>query len=285
MVLPPTELVVEALRETVGPPCVASVLVVLVARFVFGKSIPFWVAVGAFIAALAVGNYFGKINPNWWPGSQRATWIHWLAACGAIAGGLTRRLPMAGLVLWGGVVAIATTRILAKDYYTAPFWAVPAFALLPGLLGFGHMTLNARRHGIESPLIFALALLTAGVVVIHAHSKSLLDVATLGGMSLLGLTLARLVMTFESGAALPGAAFLLVGTQFAGYHETYSKVPMVAFLLPAIAPAAVLLGLIPQIDRLPPRFRWPIILVPALVLLAVAVASAMSHESLSFEDY
>lgn len=284
MTLPPTSIVMEALRETVGPPFALGVGMLLVARLAFGKASFPIAAVLAFLAALAAGNHFAKINPDWWPTDKRLTWLPWLAAGGSLAGLVARKWPRAGVSIWATVASVAVVRVLAKDYFATPWWAVPAFVLLPAMTGFGMMRLDEKRPGFTAPFILGSALMAAGTVIIHAHSKSLLDVATIGGMCLFGIAAVVAILPGETGPILPGAALLLVGTLFAGYHETYSEVPATAFTLPAVAPLLALVGLIPMVDRLRPRWRVAVTVVPALVVLGIAVGLAMAHEKLSFED-
>lgn len=284
MTFPPTPVVLEALRETVGPPFAIGVGVLVIARVSLGKpSFPF-AAVLAFLAALAAGNHFAKINPDWWPTGKRLTWLPWLAAAGCLAGLVARKWPRAGVSLWAAIVAVAVVRVLAKDYFTTPWWAVPAFVLLPAAVGFGLMRLDEKRPGFAAPFVLGSALMAAGTVIIHAHSKSLLDVATIGGMCLFGVAAVVAFAPGATGPIFPGAALLLVATLFSGYHETYSEVPATAFALPAAAPLLALVGLIPRVDRLRPRWRMAVTVLPVLIVLGVAVGLAMANETLSFED-
>lgn len=284
MTLPPTPMVLEALRETVGPPFAVGVGVLLIARIALGKSSIPYAAVVAFLAALAVGNHTAKINPDWWPTDKRLTWLPWIAAAGCLAGLVARKWPRAGVSLWAAIAAVAVVRVLAKDYFVSPWWAVPAFVLLPAAVGFGLMRLDEKRPGFAAPFVLGCALMAGGTVIIHAHSKSLLDVATLGGMGLLGIAIVVAISPCETGPILPGAALLLVGVSFAGYHETTSEVPAAAFALPAVAPLFALVGLIPWVDRLRPRWRIATVVLPALIACTVGVGIAMKHETLSFED-
>jgi hypothetical protein len=284
MTLPPTPMVMEALRETVGPPFAVGVVVLGVARLVFGKSsIPYAALVG-FIAAFAVGNVTSQFNSGWWPTSARASWLPWLAIGGAVAGAIARRWALAGAALWATATAMAVVRILAKEFHAAPTWAVPAFVLLPAAIGFGLMKLDAKRPGFAVPLLMGCALMSAGTVAIHAHSKSLLDAATLGGMCLLGFAVVAGFSGLESGSVLPGAAILLTGAAFASYHETFAEIPAAAFALPAAAPLLALVGFVPAVDRLRTRWRVLLVLLPALIAMGVGVGLAMRAEPLRFDD-
>ncbi len=282
MQLPPTSMILDELRTTVGPSFLIGVGVLVFYRLLLGKSSTSFAAVIALILSLAVGNHLGQLNPDWWPTEKRFTWLPWLAAAGGLAAVVVRSLqwPTVGHAIWATAAAVAVVRVMPKDYLTTPLWAVPAFVLVTAALGFGLMRLSERRPGPLAPFVMAAALLTAGVVVIHAHSKSLLDVATLGGMCLLGIAAVVLVTNADAGLVLPGAAFLLTGVLLAGHYETYSNVPTKAFVIPAVAPLWALVGLIPAVDR--QRLRLVIVLLPVLVALAVAVGLAMANESLAF---
>ncbi len=284
MPLPPMPMVLEALRETVGPPFAVGVVVLFLSRLVFGKkSIPFAALVG-FVAAFAVGNLTSQFNSDWWPSTARASWLPWLAIAGAVAGLVARRWVLAGAALWAAAAAMAVVRILAKEYHTAPTWAVPAFVLLPAAVGFGLMKLDAKRPGFAVPFLMGCALMSAGTVAIHAHSKSLLDAATLGGMCLFGFAVVAAFGGLETGSVLPGTAILLTGTAFASFHETFAEIPTAAFVLPAAAPLFALIGHVPAVDRLCPKRRLAIVLLPALVAMAVGVALAMQAAPLTFDD-
>jgi hypothetical protein len=285
MTLPPTSIVVEALQQIVGPPFALGVVMLLISRFVYkpGSQLA---AVLVLIGSLALGNWLAKINPAWWPDTRRANWLPWLASVGALAGLLRGWLKWntLGMALWAVVIAVAVIRIVPKDYHTAPLWALPAFALLTTLIGFGFQRLNEKQPGFAVPGLMASALATAGVVIIHAHSKSLMDVAMLEAMGLFGIAAVTLFTKADVGAFHPGAAVLLVGALFAGYHETYSNVTWHGFALPAVAPLLALVGLIPWVQRRPPWQRVLIVAVPMLATLAAAVFLVMQQETLAFGD-
>ncbi len=285
MTLPPTDILLEALRETVGPPFVVGVVVMALARLLFGKSSANVTAVVAFVASLAVGNHLAKIHPGWLPTDRRLTWLPWLAATAAIAGMLVRKPKLAavGYTLWAVVVAMAVVRVVPKEYQSLPMIAVPAFVLLTATIGFGLMNLSQRQPGALAPLVLAACLMTAGTVIIYAHSKSLLDVVTLGAMALFGIGSVVFFTRGEVGAVLPGGAILLTGTLFAAFHETESLVPTTAFALPCAAPLLAFLAFVPAVERWRPIYRWLTVWIPITLMLIAAVALAATHESLAFE--
>jgi hypothetical protein len=284
MPMPPMPLVMEALRETVGPSLALGIVALGFGRIVFGKSSASLAACLALLLSLVVGYYHTKLNPNIWPTEKRITWIPWLTALAGVSGAFVRRWPAVGYSLWAVATTMAVVHVVPKEYHTKPLWVVPAFVLLTSASGFGLLKLCDRRPGGLTPFVAGAALMTAGTVIIHAHSKSLLDVATFGGMCLFGCSLVVVFTKGDVGAVFPGAALLLACTLFAGYHETFSSVPTTAFVLPAVAPLWVLVGLLPVVDRQRGWLRVLIVLLPVCILLAVATGLAMSYESLAFDD-
>ncbi len=286
MTLPPTDILLEALRETVGPPFVVGVVTMAFARLLFGKSSASVAAVVAFVASLAVGNHLAKIHPGWLPTDRRLTWLPWLAATAAIAGMLIRKPKLAtiGYTLWAVVVAMAVVRVVPKEYQTLPMIVVPAFIVLTATIGFGLMNLSQRQPGALAPFVLAACLMTAGTVIIYAHSKSLLDVATLGAMALFGIGSVVFFTRGEVGAVLPGGAILLTGTLFAAFHETESLVPTTAFALPCAAPLLAFLAFVPAVERWRPIYRWLTVWIPITLMLIAAVTLAAMNESLAFES-
>ncbi len=286
MTLPPTEILLEALRETVGPPFVVGVVTMLLARLLFGKSSASLAAVVAFIASLAVGNHLAKIHPGWLPTDRRLTWLPWLAASAAMSGLLIRKpkLAVAGYTLWAVIMAMAVVRVVPKDYQTVPMVAVPAFVLLTAIIGFGLMKLSQRQPGALAPLVLAACLMTAGTVIIYAHSKSLLDIATLGAMALFGIGAVVFFTRGEVAAVLPGGAILLTGTLFAAWHETESLVPTTAFVLPCAAPLLAFVAFVPAVERWRPIWRWAAVWIPVTLILTAAVILAATKESLAFDS-
>jgi len=286
MTLPPTEILFEALCETVGPPFVVAVVTMLLARLLFGNSSASVAAVVALIASLAIGNHLAKIHSGWLPTDRRLTWLPWLAAMAAISGMLIRKQKSAtiGYTLWAVVMAMAVVRVVPKDYQTVPMVAVPAFVVLTAIIGFGLMKLSQRQPGSLAPLILAACLMTAGTVTIYAHSKSLLDIATLGAMALFGISAVVCFTRGEVGAVLPGVAILLTGTLFAAFHETESLVPTTAFVLPCVAPLLAFVAFVPAVERWRPIWRWAAVWIPITLLLIAAVTLAATNESLAFES-
>lgn len=284
MQIPPTPMILESLRELIGPAFLIGVFVPLVCGLVSSRLRSVGVVL-AFVASLLVGNYLAGVWPGWWPSGRRISWVAWSAIVGAFAGLLIRQPPtrVVGQALWAAAAAVLVVRVIPGASLTDPVWLVPSFVLLAGLIAHGMLRLSEVRPGALVPLVMAMSLGAAGAVVIHAHSKSVMDVAVVGGVCFVGIASVAVFTKADCGAAMPGAALLLVGVLYAGYHETDSLVPKAAFVLPALAPVVALVGSIPALERRGPRTRNAAVLVPVLVVLLTAVALAAANETLSFE--
>jgi hypothetical protein len=280
--LPPAKLVQEAALQAVLPPFVAAAAALGLIVLVFGRRAAVAGSAVAVAAGWAAGNYFrGTVA---WTPDERTAWIPVVAVLAAAAGTVVRRLPTVGWALWAAVLAVGVVRLLPAAALKEPWWAVPAFVLLTAAVGAGLAHLSARDPGAGVPLLAAAALFTAGGVVLHAHSGKLLDVTTVAGSALLGVAAAAGLSRTDAGGAMPGAAAFLTGTLVVGFDTTYSEVPARSFVLPAVAPLAALLVLLPPLRRLA---GWRVRLVQAILILvplAAAVGFAARAEPLDFEN-
>jgi hypothetical protein len=286
MQLPPAQLVTDALRQAVLPPAVAGAVVFAAAIALLGRRGAPGAAVLALAAGWAAGNYARGLTP-WLPGETRIGWLPWVAVAAGIGALLARspRLPAGiGWAIWAAAVALGVARIFPAELLKAPWWSVPAFVLASAAAGVAPARMARRDPGAGVPLLLAFSLFAAGGVVIHAGAGGLMDAATIAGSSLAGTALVALVAKADAGAALPGAGVFLTGTLLSAYHETFSDVPWVAFLLPAVAPPLMCVVLIPRLSRLT-GFRLRLVqFAVVLIPLAVAVAIAESAEPMNFEN-
>jgi len=277
-------MILESLRELIGPAFLIGFFVPLVCGAASSRLRSAGVVL-ALALSLLVGNYLAGVWPGWLPNGRRISWVAWSAIVGAFAGLLIRRpsTRIAGQALWAAVAAAMAVRVIPASSLTEPVWLVPSFVFLAGLIAHGMLRLSEVRPGALVPLVMAMSLGAAGTVIIHAHSKSVMDIAVVGGVCFVGIASVAIFTKADCGAAMPGAALLLVGVLYAGYHETESLVPKAAFVLPAFAPVVALVGLIPALERRTPRSRNAAVLVPVLLVLSTAVALAAANETLSFE--
>jgi hypothetical protein len=149
--------------------------------------------------------------------------------------------------------------------------AVASMALY-GVLSFGERRLPGW---VLLSLLSATGLATA-LVMLHAHTARLSDVALMWMISSAGLFFAAIISKTEiQGLSGPGAVFFPFLLYY-GRLSTFSGVPAWSFVLIATAPMACLLCLLVQ-----PKFRaWSVSAVWLLFLIA-AVGLAMRYESIS----
>ncbi len=205
-------------------------------------------------------------------------WIPW-AGLIAIGGGLLLRLPRLPTAM-SSVVRICIAAIAARMIVPADLASGSPWLAWPvGLLIFSIWSLAERRsvrvpHEVTSAAA-GLASLGAAAVLLHAHSARLTDVATLIAFASFGISVVACWKRIDAAGAVPAIAVGLPGVLVSGYHETFSEVPALAFVLPALAPlATALLAIFP--DRcLCGWRRWffTALLVGLPTLAAVVLAS------------
>ena len=135
----------------------------------------------------------------------------------------------------------------------------------------------------DSPgwMAFGLGIVCAagGVVLIHAHSAMLMDLALFMAGSWFGVALAAWWTGADVRSAAPIAAVSLPALMLVGQQSTFSDVPLLSFALVALAP----LGLAPLLLPALRRRRGVVGLVLLLLASGVAVVLADCAESLSFD--
>ncbi|HQR06211.1 MAG TPA: hypothetical protein PLN21_05285 [Gemmatales bacterium] len=142
---------------------------------------------------------------------------------------------------------------------------------------YGVLILGERKlpGWILLGLLCATGLATA-LVMLHAHTARLSDVALMWMISSAGLFTATLLKKGETQGIAGPAAVLFPYLLYYGQLSTFSEVPVWSFLLIAAAPVACLLCLVLQ-----PKFRvWSVSAVWLLFLIA-AIGLAMRYESIS----
>jgi hypothetical protein len=143
--------------------------------------------------------------------------------------------------------------------------------------------LARRGPGGWSALLPAVAFGAAAVVLLHAHTAKLTDVATLAGASLAGLAAGAWQRQSDAGGMAPGVAVLLPGVLLVGQQGTVSEtLPASAFAVAALAPLAASVLLLPGASRLTGWRRAAAGVLLVLVPAGMAVALAVTNESLDF---
>ena len=211
------------------------------------------------------------------------------AALLALVGGLVIRIsaipsPIAEIVRL--IIAMLAARLVVPaGLASGSVWLV----WLMGIVIFSLWTIADRRSArVPSgvPLAAAgLASLGAAAVLLHAHSARLTDVATLIAFASLGISLVAGWNRIDATAAAPAIAVALPAILVSGHYETFSEVPLMAFVLPALAPLTT--GLVPL---LPDQFlnRWRVWVIAALLVglpTIAAVVLASRAETLNFSEH
>jgi hypothetical protein len=180
------------------------------------------------------------------------------------------------LVRGGAAIAIAWCLLPEKERDEF-VWLAPAFAALIAALWIILDRLAAQPGSSSVAVCVILAMLVAAQLMgLHAHSASLMDVLVALAFAFTGIALVAYRRGVEFGGAIPAVAVALPALLLMGQRTTSSKLPWIAFALPACAPLLVAVTL--------PFTHWPklclhlVRLVLVLALLAVAVVLACVYE-------
>jgi hypothetical protein len=290
--LPPWALVEEILRTLVLPTfAAASLMLALVCALTHSVRIRCLGACGALIAGLVAGNHFHHLL-DWWP----TPWLRgWRVLLPVMAGLslLATLLAMLPPRTHGGVrlglrilLAAASTWLLRDTL--APLTEISTYGML---LFVVVLTWEISRAACASiPPHASLLWLTmlwggaAAALLIFAHSARFSDLAILLTTSLCGVGLIGMWWKLELSFLLAVPCIFLPSLLLAGAANTYSEVPVSAFAWIAFAPAALLLLLLPQIQRWPMRALTLVALIALVIPCAVGVALAARVESLDYGE-
>lgn len=214
-------------------------------------------------------------------------WLPWMAFFSA-AVGLLCRLPFvpsrAVLVIWT-VTALFAARLLTPAFLRmdAPWlsWALGLVILLESAV---LSELTRRWHDCTVAAGLAICFGAASMVLLQAHSARMMEMAMFFVPAFISIILVAWKLRGDIGGAVPAAAVFLPSVLLIGKQETFSEVPMSAFLLSALAPLALAPMVLPALLKLDGWKRWlPAIVLPAIpaaiaVILAMQVESAEANE-------
>lgn len=167
-------------------------------------------------------------------------WLPWAALIAGLAG-VPARWSLISWVL-SAVTSIITARLLVGPNLREQIpwlWialAVVTFATWRVL----HSSLS--KSGGLTVLGLTAAFLAAAVVLLHAHSARLADMALLLAGGCLGIAVVAFVSRIDPAGLAPIAAVMLPGLMLAGQRSTFSDVPMISFALVGLSPLTILLG-------------------------------------------
>jgi hypothetical protein len=217
--------------------------------------------------------------PTWY-------WLPWSAGLALLAG-LGARLPKLPLtVAWALrllAVFIVARLLVPAEVAGGAAWPVLLFAAVV-LFQWGLLEQLARQApGGWLPLGLSGVSFAAAVVLLHAHSARLTDLATLLCAALAGIAVVGWVLGRDPGGAMPAVAVALPGLLLIGQQETFSELPWTSFALVALAPLALSPLVLPWLNRLR---GWGLVVIVLALLLVPAVAGvalAAQAEPLSFD--
>ena len=308
---PPIDLVIEILSFGVFLPLVVAGAVLYAAARLLKRGGPIG-AVLAVVAGFLVGNHFrpaaeyridsdrplavgelasevyhavgggAELSDEPVPHPPARYWLPWAALLASIAGVVARapRVPLVGGWLMPGLVAVLVARLMVPPSLRLELpWLWPAFAAVV-LAGWGLLDGFAEDSSGWVPFGIGMVFAAGGVVLIHAQSARLTDLAIVLSGSWFGLALAAWWTGADVRSAVPVAAVSLPALMLVGQQSTYSDVPLASFALVALAP----LGLVPLLLPALRRRRGAFVGLGLLLLTSmIAVILAVRAESLSFD--
>ena len=317
--IPPVSEVIDALLYAVVPAFGVTALAAGLIPIIFGRRAGFIAAAIAFVIGVAAANFFrgcfvlrfeadsptsvsdlirglwsvttgqlvlisGTVSEPIYPPRSGRYWIPWAALIATSAGLITRlsTIPTGIAYLVRIVVtAIVTKVIIPADLAVASPW-LPWMVAMSILI---YWIVTERRTAIPNEVPSAaagLASLGAAAVLLHAHSARLTDCATLIAFASFGVALVACWKRIDAAGIAPAMAVSLPGILVSGYHETFSAVPAIAFVLPVAALlATTLLLFVPQ--RFIQTWRvWAIAIFLSGLPTAIAVIIASRAETLDF---
>lgn len=169
--------------------------------------------------------------------------IYWLPWAGLIAGlaGVPTRWPfIAGLL--SAAASVITARLLVGPNLREQVpWLWIALALATFSSWRVLHAILSKSSGV-STLGLAAAFLAAAVVLLHAHSARLADMALLLAGACLGIALVAMSCRYDPTGLAPIAAVMLPGIMLAGQRSTFSEVPLACYVLVGLSPLTFLLS-------------------------------------------
>ena len=268
---PPLELLPDVLLFAVLPALIVSAGVALaVAYFAGEKHGPFGAALG--LAAGAALGFWLRGGLTWMPGSSSWNLLPWAALAGLW---LARSIRLADLpVIEGWLVRASLAAggawlIIPAATRSEFVWLMPVFALVVLAEWFVLEYLAAQPPGGAVPFALSLSFFAASVILVHAHTARLTEVATVLSSALAGVAAIAWWRRTDASSVAPAAALLLPGVLLTGQQETFSEVPWQAFAL--IAGAPLMLAPTYFLRDWPPLWLRIIQLMLVLIPLAIAV--------------
>jgi hypothetical protein len=318
--MPPWNDVWDVLRQLMAPALGASLVLMLAVRLAGRERLTPLAAALALTAGVLVGNHFRVPTPITFPlepdrpltahdlvqvlgwsleskprsamqdeSAPRAMsshyWLPWAAGLALLVELLVRLPGVPPSAGWAAraLVAVFVGRVLTPGFARLenPWlsWILSGAILLEWsvLLALARCWKDGTAASSSAGCFVA-----ASVILLHAHTASLMDLSLLFFAALLGLALVAWWLQGDTGPALAAAAVVLPGVLLIGQQTNTSQVPPTSFYLAGLAPLALTPMLLPVLARQDRWKRWlPAILLPWLIA-GVAVALAAIAEPLDF---
>ena len=282
--MPPLELLLDVFAYGfLAPALAAGAVLWLSLWFCRDRAAPLGLAL-ALLAGLATGNWFRDVFPfvpqhAGWPWLPALT----IAAMGAELTVHVRVVPrfMVGLLRVASA-CLAAYVLVPANLRSQALWGgvLLAAMILCEWLVLGRRAQQSRNGWV--PLVAALALAAAAIVLIHAHSARLSDAATMASASFTAIAAIVWLRPVEAGVVAAASSVLLPGLLLSAYAETFSDVPVASFLLVAVSPLTLAASCLLPRKRLHVRVVRLVELVLFLTSLLAAVGLAMRAEPLEW---
>jgi hypothetical protein len=217
-------------------------------------------------------------------------WLPWAALLVLLCELLLRFLRIPTGAAWAvrTLAAVFAARLLipvapSRERIDLPWLSWAAGVLI--LLEWAVLQALARKWKDGTvPLTLALCFLATSVIVYQAAGLSLMQKAQICFAALLGTAVVAWIWPSDTGPALAAAAVFLTGLLLNSEFDNQTQVPLLGFVLAALAPLSLALLLLPFLVRQERWKRWlPGVLLP-LIPAGVAVFLTVQVVPLDFSE-
>jgi hypothetical protein len=237
----------------------------------------------AFVSAIGVGCYLGKLID--WKITAHWDWLYYA---------LLTTVPVAPVLAARGITLLDRVLLCCLPAAVTAWFLVPEARVLEApretylltwagsvaLLAVVLRPLPERLPGVALPLVLVVKLLSAAVVLILGASLRFSQFAGVGAGAMIGMTV---VTAFDRspgvlrGISLPVTMYV-AGALLVGQVNSYSDVPLLSYTLIPFAPVLLWIGVFSPWGRLGDWKQTLLVMLPPLILLAVAVTLAVIAE-------
>jgi hypothetical protein len=270
----------DILSQLLIPAAIGALITFAILLLIFGDRVAVLAAALATVVAFVWVNYKRPIFDNWGPELVGLAFIPILCLIAQIDGLLTRN---EGVPWWGkwrlriGVGLLAALLLLPKEWQEK-WWPIAAYAAAIAISWGGLDELTKQSPGGNIPLLLSISFFMSSLLILHAHFGKASEALNIPAASLLGIALVSFLRPTDVGGALPGSLVMFYSCLVMGHVESYSDVPMKAFLIAGLSPIALSLAACPPINQWTGRWKWLITWLLCLVPAGVGLYMAMQAE-------